>query len=76
MGVRKDSETVGEALMKSAGGLGIETVWGLNDSDGQRIGYAPASIRDVVRVSAARPSLRPALKRPNLTLRTNTTCPG
>lgn len=76
VGIRKDSETVGEALMKSAGGLGIETVQDLNASDAERIGYAPATIRNGVRVSAAKAFLRPALKRPNLTLRTNTTVSG
>jgi choline dehydrogenase len=76
VGVRKDSETVGETLMKSAGGLGIETVQDLNASDGERIGYAPATIRNGMRVSAAKAFLRPALKRPNLTLRTNASVSG
>lgn len=76
VGVRKDRETVGETLMKSASGLGIETVEDLNASDGERIGYAPATIRNGVRVSAAKAFLRPALKRPNLTLHTNTAVSG
>ncbi|MDR6639549.1 GMC family oxidoreductase [Paenarthrobacter nitroguajacolicus] len=76
VGVRKDVETVGEALMRSAGGLGIETVQDLNASDAERIGYAPATIRNGIRVSAAKAFLGPALKRPNLTLRTNTTVSG
>ena len=76
VGVRKDRETVGDALMRSAGGLGIETVQDLNSSDAERIGYAPATIHNGMRVSASKAFLRPALKRPNLTLHTSTTVTG
>lgn len=70
VGVRTDTETVDEALMASAGALGIGKVQDLNSSDDERIGYAPATIRNGRRVSAAKAFLHPALKRPNVTLRT------
>lgn len=72
VGVRTDTEPVDEALMTAAGGLGIRTVQDLNASDDERIGYAPATIRNGLRVSAAKAFLHPALKRPNVTLLTET----
>ncbi|MCZ2816307.1 GMC family oxidoreductase [Modestobacter sp. VKM Ac-2984] len=72
VGVRPDTEEVGELLMESAGHLGIKKVADLNASDEERIGYTPATIRNGLRVSAARAFLRPALKRPNVTLHTDT----
>lgn len=72
VGVRKDTESVDEALMASAGALGIRKVQDLNASDEERIGYAPATIHNGLRVSAAKAFLHPALKRPNVTLHTNT----
>lgn len=72
VGVRKDREHVDELLMRSAEHLGIRTMQDLNSSDAERIGYAPATIRNGLRVSAAKAFLRPALTRPNLTLVDNT----
>ena len=72
VGVRKDTESVDEALMTAAGGLGIRKVADLNATDEERIGYAPATIHNGLRVSSAKAFLHPALKRPNVTLRTDT----
>ncbi|PPF87296.1 GMC oxidoreductase [Pseudoclavibacter sp. RFBJ3] len=72
VGVRSDTEPVDEALMASAGKLGISKVADLNASDDERIGYAPATICNGMRVSAAKAFLHPALKRSNVTLRTGT----
>ena len=44
----------------------------INESDGQRVGYSPATIAKGRRVSAADAFLRPARHRPNLTIRTGT----
>jgi choline dehydrogenase len=70
VGVRSDTEPVDEALMASAGALGIRKTEDLNATDEERIGYAPATIRKGLRQSAAKAFLHPALKRPNVTLRT------
>jgi len=70
VGVRSDTESTDEALMTAAGVLGMQKVLDVNSSDGERIGYAPATIRNGLRVSAARAFLHPALKRPNVTVRT------
>jgi choline dehydrogenase len=76
VGVRTDTEQVDEALMQSAGNLGIKTVDDLNASDEERIGYAPATIRNGLRVSAAKAFLKPVMDRENLTVRTRTTVIG
>lgn len=67
--VRTDPDEVDELLIASAGKLGIPRVDDLNSTDAERIGYAPATIRRGLRVSAARAFLRPALRRANLTVR-------
>jgi choline dehydrogenase len=56
---------------------GIELGWtraeDLNQTDDERIGFAPATIRDGVRVSAATAFVHPVLDRANLTVRLDTT---
>ena len=60
-------------LIEAGAGLGLEAVQDINESDAPRIGYATATIRNGRRVSAARAFLKPALRRPNLTVRMGTT---
>jgi choline dehydrogenase-like flavoprotein len=52
--------------------LGLEHVQDVNSSDTPRIGHAPATIKNGLRVSAARAFLKPVLHRPNLTVRMGT----
>jgi choline dehydrogenase len=51
---------------------GMQRVEDINESDEARIGYATSTIRDGRRVSASSAFLKPALNRPNLTVRTGT----
>ncbi|PXW30921.1 UNVERIFIED_CONTAM: choline dehydrogenase-like flavoprotein [Williamsia faeni] len=71
--VTETREAVSEALLDSTATLGVTRVDDVNSSDTERVGYAPATIRKGVRVSAAKAFLRPALVRPNLEVRTETT---
>ena len=69
--INETGEEVSEALLDSTAALGIKRVDDVNDDDGERAGYTPATIRCGQRVSAARAFLRPARRRPNLTVITN-----
>lgn len=69
--INETGEEVSEALLDSTAALGIKRVDDVNDDDGERAGYTPATIRRGQRVSAARAFLRPARRRPNLTVITN-----
>jgi choline dehydrogenase len=71
--VTATGEEVSEALLDSTATLGAARIDDINSSDAERIGYAPATIRKGVRFSAAKAFLRPALARPNLEVRTETT---
>ncbi|WP_031466583.1 GMC family oxidoreductase [Sciscionella sediminilitoris] len=62
-----------EDLLRAGAEAGLPRCADVNDSDGERIGYAPATIRDGRRVSAARAFLRPAAGRPNLRVITGAT---
>ena len=62
-----------EDMLRAAGEIGLERRADVNDSDGERIGYSPATIRGGRRVSAARAFLRPASRRPNLRVVTGVT---
>lgn len=73
VGVRQDREQVDEMLQQAASGLGMRPVDDVNASDEERIGYAPATIRNGLRQSAAKAFLEPAKQRPNLTVRTGVT---
>lgn len=66
-------DEVSEALMDAAATLGIKRVDDVNASDEERTGYAAATMRKGKRVSSAKAFLHPAMKRPNLTVLTNTT---
>lgn len=68
---------VGDPLLEDVLTAGTEQGWrrmrDLNESDDERIGYATATIRDGVRVSAATAFLHPVMDRPNLTVLLDTT---
>lgn len=68
--VPRDPDPLCEEMIDAAVGTGVWRVEDINESDGERIGYATSTIRNGRRVSAATAFLRPALQRPNLTLRT------
>lgn len=64
------AEPVSEAFMASTGAIGARRVLDINGSDDVRTGYTQFSTRRGTRVTAAGAFLRPALKRPNVTLMT------
>ncbi|WNG87247.1 GMC family oxidoreductase N-terminal domain-containing protein [Mycobacterium sp. ITM-2016-00317] len=68
--VPRDPDPLCEEMIDAAAGTGLWRVPDINESDGERVGYATSTIRRGRRVSAATAFLRPALRRPNLTLRT------
>ncbi|HVV08151.1 GMC family oxidoreductase [Amycolatopsis sp.] len=68
--VQQSGEPVDEAMLDAAGNIGLKRVDDLNSSDEERVGYAAANIKDGLRQSAGKVFLKPAEKRPNLTVRT------
>ncbi|MGE2736610.1 GMC family oxidoreductase [Mycolicibacterium vaccae] len=70
--VPRDADPLCEEMIEAATGIGMWRVEDINESDGERIGYATSTIRNGRRVSAATAFLKPALRRPNLELRTGT----
>jgi choline dehydrogenase len=67
-----DPDPLCDQMIAAATMVGLTRVQDINDSDGERIGYAASTIKNGLRVSAATAFLKPALKRPNLTVRTHT----
>ena len=65
------SDPLCEEFIDSAGALGMKRVDDYNESDDERVGYTMANIERGRRVSAAHAFLRPAAKRPNLTVATH-----
>lgn len=61
-----------EEMIEATTRVGLSRVEDINESDGERAGYATSTIRNGRRVSAASAFLKPALRRPNLTVATNT----
>ncbi len=61
-------DEISEDLIASAVELGLSREDDVNAHDGERIGYAMATIRDGQRFSAARAFLHPIADRPNLTV--------
>lgn len=57
-----------ERLFEAANTHGLATVEDLNGSDIERVGYTSSNIRNGARVGADSAFLKPALKRPNLTV--------
>lgn len=70
--VADNLETVTDATMASAESLGWERSDDTNENDNERIGFCPSTVKNGIRVSSASAFLKPALKRPNLTLVTRT----
>lgn len=68
--VPRDADPLCEEMIDAATRIGMWRVEDINESDGERVGYATSTIRKGRRVSAATAFLKPALRRPNLTLRT------
>ena len=60
-------------MMAAGTNVGLKQVQDINESDAERIGYAMSTIKSGRRVSAATAFLKPVLRRPNLTVLTNTT---
>ncbi|MDT9592153.1 GMC family oxidoreductase N-terminal domain-containing protein [Nocardioides zeae] len=71
--IARPTEEVSDALIEAMGTHGIGFVEDPNGSDDERVGYVASSIRRGTRVSTARAFLRPARRRPNLTVVTGTT---
>ena len=70
--VARQREDVCEAVIASAGKLGWRRAADVNESDEERIGYVPSTIKHGLRMSSARAFLHSAAKRPNLTVMTKT----
>jgi choline dehydrogenase-like flavoprotein len=70
--VARPREELCEAYIDAGAVLGMNRVADVNGSDDNRTGYAQFSTRRGLRVSAADAYLRPAMKRPNLTVATKT----
>ena len=62
---------VSEAFIEGCVGLGIPRARDYNSGDQAGVGYFQRAIRNGRRVSAARAFLKPAMRRPNLEVRTN-----
>src|SRR5688572_28508689 len=70
--LRPRSGPLSEAVIQAGISAGLSHREDLNDFDGERIGYFPATMEHGRRVSAARAFLTPIIGRPNLTVLTDT----
>lgn len=70
--VPKNPDLLCEAMIAATTRVGFNRVQDINESDAERVGYATSTIRNGRRVSAAGAFLKPALRRPNLTMATKT----
>lgn len=66
--IQRHSTPLTEALLEAGRSMGLPVREDLNRPDQEGIGYSPATIRRGRRVSAADAFLKPAMKRPNLTV--------
>lgn len=66
-----DRQPLCDAMVGAAGQLGLPIVADLNTLDGEGFGYQPRTIHKGRRQSAAKAFLKPAMKRPNLTVLTD-----
>lgn len=71
--IPRDPDPLCEEMLAAAEASGLTRVQDINERDTERIGYATSTIRSGRRVSAATAFLKPALGRPNLTVRTRAT---
>ena len=70
--IQKERTPLTEAIIAAGQAMGLPVREDLNGEDQEGIGYSPRTIRNGRRVSAATAFLRPALRRPNLDLLTET----
>lgn len=73
VGVPTSGDRLCENLLRAGAEAGLARRIDVNDSDDERIGYSPATIRNGRRVSAARAFLHPVVRRPNLRVITGVT---
>lgn len=66
-------EPVSEAFLSALGALGVSRVADLNESDAERSGYSPSSIKNGFRVTSADSYLSPIRRRKNLRVITHAT---
>jgi choline dehydrogenase len=71
--VAPDQDVLCQEIVDAGRGVGLRELQDINESDDPRIGFTPATIKRGRRVSSADAFLKPAGKRPNLTVLTNTT---
>lgn len=69
--VPEEGDEVTDALLAAAASRGLRRTADFNDSDDERIGFTPATIRAGRRVSAASAFLAPVRRRSNLTVMTH-----
>jgi choline dehydrogenase-like flavoprotein len=69
----RDPDPLCDELIATGEALGLRAVPDVNEHDGERVGYAMATIKNGQRFSAARAFLHPARSRPNLTVAAGTT---
>ncbi|SBS75347.1 Choline dehydrogenase [uncultured Mycobacterium sp.] len=62
-----------DEIVAAGAASGLRPVQDINESDDERIGFSPATIKNGRRVSAADAFLKPIRRRPNLTVVTGTT---
>jgi choline dehydrogenase len=65
----RDPDELCEEMITAGTRTGLERVADINESDAPRIGYAMSTIKNGRRVSAALAFLKPAMGRPNVTVR-------
>lgn len=70
--VSRPPDELNERIFAAAEAAGLPRVEDINSSDGERVGYIPNTVRNGVRLTAARAFLTPVLKRRNLTLELHT----
>ncbi len=68
----RDPDVLDTEMISAANKLGLRAMDDVNECDEPRIGFAPSTIKNGRRVSAADAFLKPALGRVNLTVSTNT----
>jgi choline dehydrogenase-like flavoprotein len=71
--VGRDPDPLCGEIIAAGANLGLSELQDINESDDERIGHSTATIRKGLRVSAVNAFLKPAKRRANLTVITNTT---
>ena len=71
--VADDLDPLCGEIVAAGAASGLREVQDVNESDDERVGYSPATIKNGRRVSAADAFLKPIRRRPNLTVITGTT---